>query len=297
MLGIPLESAPAVVHSKLMGKVYRRMPWLYRWRATSKPSFQFELVLDLYCRAYNRRNIVPCVIDFFMRTRLDDFVNNYRHNPVVLLSSMEALDFVRKNRCGRLVNCRHLALSLPDKYRITPETRFDKKYDLALCGRQNPVFKEFLDRYVASHPDLYYVYWKDEGNKRVHYASDGECLGCLENRSDYINLLRQSKIGLYNTPGIDGGEARTLGFNQVTPRFLELLACGCHVLARYKENPDTDYYRLDRFSPSITSYGQFEEAMDRARGTQPDMAAYASYLENHYTSRRVQEFKDIMSTL
>lgn len=69
------------------------------------------------------------------------------------------------------------------------------------------------------------------------------------------------------------------------------------MIARYKENPDTEYYELNRFSPSVASYGQFEEAMDNALATEPGLAMYASYLENHYTSRRAQELKSILEKL
>lgn len=296
-LGIPLADSAPIKYSKFMGKVYRRLPFLLRPRATSRLSFQFELVLDLYCRPYNRRNIVPCIVDFFLKKRLRDFINNYRRNPAVLVSSLEAYEFIQKTGLAKHVNTRHLALSLPDAYRLHPSAVFEKKYDLALCGRQNPVLRGFMEQYLQTHPDFHYVYWKDENGKRVHYTSTGECLGTLDTREQYINLVRQSRVGLYNTPGIDGGEARTLGLSQVTPRFLELLACGCHVIARYKENPDTEYYELNRFSPSVASYGQFEEAMDNALATEPDLAMYASYLENHYTSRRAQELKSILEKL
>lgn len=159
-----------------MGKVYRRLPSLLRPRATSQPSFQFELVLDLYCRPYNRRNIVPCIVDFFLKKRLRDFINNYSRNPAVLVSSLEAYDFIQKTGLAKHVNTRHLALSLPDAYRLHPSAVFEKKYDLVLCGRQNPVLRGFLEQYLQTHPDFHYVYWKDENGKRVLYTSTGECL-------------------------------------------------------------------------------------------------------------------------
>lgn len=296
-LALPLGDVRPLTHGKLVGKVYRRLPWLLRMRAPSSPAFRFELVLNLYCRPYNRRNIIPCIVDFYMSDRARDFVNNYRHNPVVLLSSAEACAYLEQLGCTRHVNVRHLALSLPDSCRITPDTVFEKKYDLVMNGRQNPVLTGYLERYVKEHTDFLYVYCKHDGGSYTYYTSEGECLGDMRTRAGYLQLLRQSRAGFYSTPGIDGGEARTQGFNQVTPRFLELLAGGCHVLARYKENPDTEYYRLGDFSPSISTYEQFEQAMDYARNTEPDMAAYAAYLENHYTTRRVQEFKEIMATL
>ncbi len=52
------------------------------------------------------------------------------------------------------------------------------------------------------------------------------------NLGSYINLLRASKISFYSTPGIDGGEKRTGGFNPVTPRYLELLSAQCQLLGK-----------------------------------------------------------------
>jgi hypothetical protein len=109
-----------------------------------------------------------------------------------------------------------------------------------------------------------------------------------------MDLMRKSRIGFYATPGIDGGEIRTKGFNQVTPRFLELLSCECHVIARYKNNPDTDYYELSKFSTNINSYETFENTMNWARNNPIDKNKYVEYLEKHYTSERVQLLKMIL---
>ena len=296
-LGIPLGDAVSVAYGKWTGKLYRRMPGLLRLRAPSVPAFRFELVLNLYCRAYNRKNIIPCIVDFYMRDRARDFINNYRHNPVVLVSSREACAYLEELGCTSHVNVQHLALSLPDTYRLNPQDEPQKKYDLVLNGRQNPVLREYAQRYAKSHPDFLYVYCERNENDYIYRTSAGETLGNMRTREDYMQLLRQSRTGLYSTPGMDDPTMRSQGFNQVTPRFLELLACGCHVIARYKENPDTEYYELNRFSPSVASYGQFEEAMDNARATAPDLAMYAAYLENHYTSRRAQELKSILEKL
>ena len=95
---------------------------------------------------------------------------------------------------------------------------------------------------------------------------------------------------LYSTPGIDGGEEKTRGLSQVTPRFLEAVSSGCHVLSRYKENSDTDFFDLNRITPHISSYEQFESEFDRAIEEDVDMKVYAEYLSKHYTSTIVNQF-------
>ena len=53
----------------------------------------------------------------------------------------------------------------------------------------------------------------------------------LASRDGYLDSMKKSRIALYATPGIDGGEKRTNGFSQVTPRFLEMVASGCNIIA------------------------------------------------------------------
>ncbi|GHT56559.1 hypothetical protein AGMMS49982_23440 [Bacteroidia bacterium] len=244
---------------------------------------------------YYRVNILPAIIDFYLsKEQLTDFYNAYSKIPFILISSLEAFNFLKENNCPKQIY--HFPLSLPDKYKITPATRFEKEYDLVLMGRTNPVFDDYLKRYVAQHKDFTYVYRQEQGKNFHYFTSKGEFVGNINHnsRERYIDLMRKSKICLYSTPGMDGEVKWKNGFNQVTPRFLELLSCGCHVIARYKQNPDTDYYRLDKFSPCITSYDEFEKAMDKALNTEVDMKMYSEYLENHYTTKRVELLKTIL---
>ncbi|GHT51348.1 hypothetical protein AGMMS49982_08540 [Bacteroidia bacterium] len=241
---------------------------------------------------YNRANILPAIIDFHLsQYQLNKFYKAYKKIPFILISSLEVVDFLRENNCPKQIY--HFPLSLPDKYKITPTTRFEKEFDLVLMGRTNIVFDGYLKKYVEKHQNFTYVY-EQQGNKFHYFTSKGEYIGNINNRKSYIELMRKSKIWLYSTPGIDGGEERTKGFNQVTPKFLELLSCGCHVIVRYKKNSDTDYYQLDKFCSNIETYEQFEKEMDKARSTEVDMKMYSEYLENHYTSKRVELFKTIL---
>ena len=86
-------------------------------------------------------------------------------------------------------------------------------------------------------------------------------------------------------------------FNHVTPRLLELLAAGCHVLCRYIPNADTEHFELDKFSPSIETYEQFEKMMDEALKSPIDKEKYANYLKKHYTSVRAKQLEEILAKL
>lgn len=275
---------------------FKKLPLINNFFIPSKKAFVYEMGPQIKFHLWNKRNIVPCIIDFFLKKEnLDIFYREYRNNPIVLISSKEVYQFLKNNNCP--LNIAHLPLSISDIYKIDSNTSFKKKYDLVMVGRQNPVLEEYTKKYAFSHPDFLYVYRKLQGKDFMYYTSDGNCLGNIDTRDQYMHLLQKSRCGIYATPGIDGGEKRTNGFSQVTPRFLEMIACGCHIIARYTENADTDFYQLNNFSPSVETYEEFEHLMDNARKEDIDMKKYVEYLSNHYTSKRVETLKYIINSI
>lgn len=274
----------------------KKIPLINNFFIPRENTFIYEMGPQTRFHIWNRKNIFPCIIDFFLKKEnLNNFYHEYRKNPIVLLSSKEVFEFLQSNNCP--LNIAHLPLSISDKYKIDKNTFFKKVYDLVMVGRQNPVLESYTKRYADSHPDFVYVYRKLQGSNFMYFTSDGKMLGNINTRDQYMQLLQKSRCGLYSTPGIDGGEKRTNGFNQVTPRFLELIACGCHIIARYKENADTDFYKLSDFSHSVETYEEFENLMDNARKKDIDMNKYVDYLSNHYTSNRAQMLKNIIDRL
>lgn len=248
---------------------------------------------DISC--LNNKHIIPQIVDFYFdKNHMPQFAGYYKRNPIVLISSFEAYTVLKNSHTS--LNIAHFPLSLPDKYRITDLSKFSKVFDVVCVGHQNPVLLGFLKKYAFTHTDFVYVYRKPQG-RFSYMTSKGDDIGSIVTRDDYFNLIRKSKVALYSTPGIDGDEKRTNGYSQVTPRFLELLSAGCHIIARYKNNPDTDYYQLSKFSPSVDCYEQFEALMDKARESEVDMKEYSDYLENHYTSVRAKQLTQILSEL
>lgn len=279
-------------------KYVRRIPILSRFGLPWSRAFMFEMVPTLHFRRYNTTRIIPCLIDFFLSDEeLGLFQRAYRRNPLVLISSREVYEHL-KDRHLKL-NIAHFPLSISDRYVLDESVLEEKKYDLVLMGRQNPVLMEYLKKYVETHPDLYYVYRVHKNNQFLYFTSRGESLGDVSTRFQYIDLMRKSRIGLYATPGIDAEEEgrASNGYHQVTPRFLEYIACGCQVLARYKKNADTDYFQLDKICKSLDSYEEFESAMNAVRNTQVDLEQYRSYLPKHRTSVRVRLLKDLISKI
>ena len=268
--------------------IFWKLPWLASFFQTNETTFTYVMLPIASPHGNNKKNIIPCMIDFFCREddELQQFYKRYNKNPLVLISSKEAYDYLVSVNCP--LNIKHLALSIPDKYRVTSDTKFAKEYDVVMLGRQNKVLMGFLEQYKEEHPDLAYVYGVKNGNKFSYRDSKGKDIGSLDSREDYMAMMGKSRIGLYATPGMDGGREHTNGFNQVTPRFLEYLVSGCHVIARYPKNSDTDFYEMDKLAVNVDTYEQFEEAMNKARQQEVDMGLYSSYLAKHYTSERVK---------
>lgn len=290
-LGWKMVCEPRVMCSS---RVLKHLPALWKvfaWR--ERPFLYFDMKAEVCRQIRNARGTIPYVIDFCLsEEELAQFPAAYGRHPLVIISSREVYECLEARHSG--VRLAHVALSLSDKYALRADARFEKKYDLVLVGRQNPVLMQMLGRYVERHPDFVYV--KKQGGQfdYDYITSDGRLIGNVRSRADYIRLLRQARCAFYSTPGIDGGEDFWHGFSPVTPRFLEYIACGCHVIARWRDNADTQFYELGRMCRNVQTYEEFEALLDKARVEQPDLEAYAAYLEQHYTSRRAEEIKQLL---
>ena len=164
-------------------------------------------------------------------------------------------------------------MTLPSMYRLNPAQSFDKKIDIILAGRKNPVLWNFLKQYEAAHPDVEYLHQIRKDGELYYESNKKGIVGKFHTRREYMNLLKTAKVAFYATPGMDGGERRTGGFNPVTPRLFELLSGGCHIIARYPKTVETDYYRLDEICPSITTYPAFESQLSNALKSSPPTEA------------------------
>lgn len=282
-----------VPRSRLEEAVFRRLPGRWSVPTGRKPMLLMEMEPRALNNVYNRTQVIPYWIDFFLREpSLPSLVRSYNACPAIFVSSREAYEFLRKQGTGLPLH--HLALSLPDS--ILTDELPEKQYDVALMGRPDAVLGDFFRRYAAEHPCTY-VYRRIEDGRFLYYDQAGTCLGDVDDHAKFMDLMRRCRVGLYATPGLDEPDGRTHGFSQVTPRFLEYLSAGCHVLMRYRSNPDTDYYGLGSFSPSADSYDVFEQVLTDFLRRPVDMDHYRHYLSGHTTSARAREMQQILSTL
>ena len=248
----------------------------------------------------NSKHIVPCIIDFFEKDKdLAEFYSNHCNNKIVLVSSPFDYQYLIERKCP--LNIGLFAYSLSDKYKITGDVR-EKKYDIVLTGRQDPLLYSFFKEYVKKHPDVTYVkrgqeLENDQRKTKGYYLNGKEYIGSIDTRDDFMKLQSQGRVTLY---GLQGYDEATKDFYHMTPHFLEIIACGCHVLAHYPkgdEGVDAKYYEFDKFSPSIETYEEFETALDRALNEDVDMDMYKEYLKKHYTSVRVKELRELVMNL
>lgn len=283
-------------------KLIKKFPFLYFLLQTYRKSFVFEMMEFRKEHINNKSNIVPCIIDCYPNSYpLNTFISQYCNNRIVFLTSKQVYDYYKEQELPFKIA--HLPISLPSKYAITSQTKFSKCYDAALIGRPNPILESYLGRYAAEHPSFTYVYHKLIDNNHCYLVSDGANLGDLDTRDKYMSLLKKVRVGLYSTSGMDNDKlsvtkyvVNTGEFHQVTPRYLEMIACGCHIMARYEDNSDTEYFELTKFCESINTYEQFENKMNLYLSTEPDLNLYSAYLKKHYTSVRAYELNEILAS-
>jgi hypothetical protein len=240
-------------------------------------------------------NVVPLIIDFWKNTDLIKFQFNYRNCPFICVSSLEALNFLKAKNLP--MTFYHLPLSISERYKADYDQIYkEKKYDVILAGRENPILEQYLSQYLKKNPKVNVVQRKIENGKISFYSSVDGDLGEFNSRERYFELLKLCRIGFYSTPGIDGGEQRTGGFNPVTPRFLELMAAGCRVVARYADNDDTNYYEMTSIVENVIKYADFERVIDGYLSeTSFPQAKYQAFLNKHYTTNRVNTLKNIFA--
>lgn len=266
-----------------------------------KNSFRFVINGRDYDEPMNSKHIIPCIIDFFERDeQLQEFYRKHSRNRIVLLSSPFDYHYLKENKCPIEIGL--FPYSLSDKWAIS-SNKIQKKYDIVLTGRQDPLLYSFFVEYVKRHPDVTYVkrgkgLENDDKKTKAYYLNGKDLIGTLETREQFMLLQSQGKATLYGVQGYSDGF--TKGFYHMTPHFLEIIACGCHMIARYpsgEQGIDAQYYEFEKFSPSVETYEEFESAMNHALSSEIDYDMYSSYLNKHYTSARAKELKELLNNL
>lgn len=266
-----------------------------------KDTFRFIINGRDYDVSMNHKHTIPCIIDFFEKGhQLQEFYRKHNKNKIVLVSSPFDYHYLKDKKCPIEIGL--FPYSLSDKYAIKNNNTTEKKYDIVLTGRQDPLLYSFFKEYIKRHPDVTYVKRgreldNDDRKTKDYFLNGKEKIGAVETREEFIRLQALGRVTMY---GVQGYDENTKDFFHMTPHFLEIIACGCHVLMHYpsgEKGIDAQFYEFDKFSPSIESYEEFEVLMDKALNTDVDMGKYSNYMKQHYTSYRVKELVKLLRNI
>ena len=285
--------------------------WLFK-----KVFFYFNRLIPVknyylyHCMAFQKddlkpdclKNVIPVIIDYWLPDQyLKDFYSYFSSSTLVLITSREVYEHLIKNRCP--IRIEHLPVSIPDTNISIDNIYPPKEFDFLFPGRRDPILYGYMLEYEKKHPDVEYLYQELAGINGInpYYVSNkkGRLSEDFFSREGYLSLLKKARITFYATPGMDESK-KANGFNQVTPRFLEMLSCGCLVMGRYPKNPDTDFYEMEKYCPSIKNQQEFEETLElffNEKWAKQQISSYPAYLKKHSTSSSIQVLEDILQKM
>ena len=296
-IGIPIKkigTSKRILYS-IIKKLKIQLPYFNILNKLNRPRgyylYHVMTASNPYMLSFNN-NVIPIIIDFFLKKEdLVLFYKRFENCKCLLVSSLEVVDFLTENKCP--ISFFHFPISLPDLYKFK---KYEKKYQILLAGRQNILLKEYLNKYLGEFPETEFVY-ESETEKFIYISNKFGLIGNFSKREDFIKLLRLSKVFFYTTPGMDEGANRTNGFNQVTPKYLELLAANVKIIARYPNNKEADYYELNKVCQNIENYEQFRQVLSEYLKNSNSNYLVQKILEKHYTSNRIELLNNILAAL
>ena len=262
---------------------------------SSNKTLYFAMSAETKTTCYIGKNTIPVVIDFWLKEKdLPLFYNVYKDVPLALVTNKEVYDFLKLHHCP--IPVEHWALSFPDQYALSKESLADKKYDFCFFGRPNPFFVRLLEQYAEQHPDFVYVLNQGNIDNRQYVTNKGDFVAKDTGRASYLQMMRQTKISCYTTPGIDEAKKETSIYNQVTPRLFEMLCNGVQVIGHYPEDgADVQWYGLKEVVPNVNNYYEFAHVLDRFRKEPFNFEVINKFVCKHYTSQRANELRAILA--
>jgi len=300
-LNIPIIDSPVSNNSlfkrckSIDNKLFNGILYRYVYEIFNDKS-EYSIYFEMYPKSFrdfsNRGNVIPVILDFWAKSNCEQFRSLYGKCPYILITSLEVINYLKHNH--NMNNLVHFPMSLPSFYKLSYDKIFKKRYDMVLAGRANSVLWNFLKNYETEYPGIEFLYQIQKEGEIYYVSNRGGRAIKVHSREEYISLIRSAKVAFYATPGMDEGMIRTNGFNPVTPRLFEILSAGCHVIARYPKNEDTDYFNLETICPSIESYDDFKKQLNIALNSPQPIRKNADYLEQHYTSNRIGILKEII---
>jgi len=268
--------------------VYKSLPNI-TWKQSRPRGYEFSIMMTPdYHRLYlNKANVIPYIIDYWKR--YDELFEKYFvHFPVVYISGLEVYEYLKLK--GTRVNIRHLPLSISDRHLSIFEEEVIKDIDIINIGRKNKVMDTFICQYLLKYPATNYVHREMENGENIYYSSRDGRLGKLESRTELLQTLARAKVAIVTSPGLDGGEERTGGFNPVTPRVFEAAIGQCYMVGKYEMNTEFYQFGLDKLVDMPATFNAFENTINRQLKSPFDRKEdYATFLRANLNSCRIEQ--------
>lgn len=289
ILNVPIYSYTAN-HERILNLIFRiltklRINGLIQRIEKNRKIKKFILTYHLYPKEVFSHNLfsnkIPYIIDFDYKVDINLFNNIYSNCKLILISNLVAFNYLKEHGCK--LNIQHLPLGISDNYILNNKKQKDKTYD-AIITRSNKVLLNFIKQYAKENDNFEYIErrWIDNKmySKNVYFSNKNGQIGEFSGRNEYLNLLKNSKVALYSTPGIDDDKIRFM--NHVTPSLFEFISSGCRIISRYPTNEETKYFNLLDVSPNVETYDDFKRLLDKyLKDTSMSyLDKYEKYLKN-----------------
>jgi hypothetical protein len=233
------------IHHPIPFSIHKKMDWYVMMNP------------DFHRHCLHKSHTIPCIVDFWEKNNIDEFVKNFSDFPFVYFYSLEAINFL-KNK-GVTLDLRHFPMSISDKwYDQYFEKEVSKDIDILQIGRKNLLLESFIQEYIKKYPETNYVQRKLIDGKNIYYSTLHGEIGTLDTREDYFNILSRSKISIVSMPGLDGDQ-KTGSIHPLTPRSLESMVTKCHLIGRFVENEEYLTFGLKDAVYNISTYSEFEK--------------------------------------
>jgi hypothetical protein len=239
-------------------------------------------------------NFIPILIDCFEDV-MGKVPHYFRKNKALFVTNVEVYSRLLNSSLRDKV--RYVPLSISDTYFSEQIPR--KTVDVIQVGRQNPVLHEWMLKVVERSPEIEYVYAKFEDGKHIYFSNHRGTVGAIETRKVFMDFIGSARIALLSSPGIDGGEKRTGGFNPVTPRFYEAAVKYCYIVARYpKEAADFVQNGIERVALKPETFTEFEETIHSLlKMPFSRTESYRPFIQEHLTSTISHSIKNYLQQL
>jgi hypothetical protein len=235
--------------------------------------------------------LIPVVMDLW-RDDFDAFIHHAPNFKLVFATNLQSC----RELSLRVPNLRYLPFTLADQYLHC--TIPEKDIDIIHYGRRNPLLDQYMQRLVTEYPDIHYVTTdkSKDGTVILIHSNRYGVLGESDSRIKFMNLLCRSRVSLVSTVGMDGSR-QTGGIDPISPRFLESMAAGCHLVGRIPDNDEFRQSGLSLLCHHVDSYQEFAEIVLRLLNTQVyPKFEYYQFLQQRLTSSLVQIILDSMAS-